>query len=198
MKRWVKFLFVGVMLAASVAAFADSDPTMIIGDPPCVGPSCTQIPSDNFNFGITGNTSLTFQNDSGDAWGALLLYWDPGEAIALVNVQFGPGFSGWSDFKFDSADSSQFGITDPNAVGVFLFCVTQPTCDIPSGDSGTFNLTFAPDDGGNWVATDFNGQGRDTVPVPEPGFPVLFFATAGALAICKKWGLLPISSSSIG
>jgi hypothetical protein len=194
-KRSVRLLaiFTLVMLAASVAAFADSDPTMIIGDPIC-GAGCTQIPSDNFSFGITGNVSLTFQNDSGDAWGALLLYWDPGEPIADVNVQFGPGFSNWSDFKFDNSDSSQFGITDPNAVGVYLFCVTQTTCDIPSGDSGTFNLTFAPDDGGNWMATDFNGQGRDTVPVPEPSFPALFFATVGALAACKKWGLLPTFS----
>lgn len=178
-----------LILFCACGAFADPilDPQIIISDPTtCTGPNCN-VTDNNFTFGIDGNTTLMFQNNSGNNWGALLLTWIPGEPISAISVVFGTGFSGWTSFKFsDAADlASNFGLVnpDPNLVGLYLLCVNQPTCDIHSGS--TFTFDFAPD-GGNWVGTDFDGEGRDTVPVPEPGLLVLLFSTIMFFAASKR------------
>ncbi len=168
---FLSILVAGFVLFCGTAAFADSDPHIIIGDPPCTASDCMHENSETFNFtlpstqGSTFTGVLTFENDTADTWYSLYL---TESTVPWQDVQC------TVDAFFNFCQAVPLSGDPSETVIEFLNILPNPGTGILAGNG--FTLDFEPVAGVAWPSNTSFGAYANTTNVPEPGVAGLLLA----------------------
>lgn len=177
MTRLITFLSIlmaGLVLFCGTAAFADSDPHIIIGPDPACTSNCS-VTGDTFTISLTTSPDdlFTIQNSSGSTWLNLFLYEDTVGPAAISISGCDPRFT------LCQAIPNPDGNVNAAEVQLLNVCFTSSCTPIgiPSGSIFTLDFGAVGEGAGtdSWPSnTVFSVVA--TPAVPEPGFSGLLLA----------------------